>query len=51
MVSAAYAAALSRLSGAGANIMEIPLAEPNDVAGLNRRGGFVTAEAYAWHRR
>jgi aspartyl-tRNA(Asn)/glutamyl-tRNA(Gln) amidotransferase subunit A len=50
-VSRAYGAALSRLSRAGARITEIRLAELADVAGLNRRGGFAAAEAYAWHRQ
>lgn len=49
-VSRAYAAALSRLSRAGATIVDIPLVELDDVAAINRRGGFITAEAYAWHR-
>jgi aspartyl-tRNA(Asn)/glutamyl-tRNA(Gln) amidotransferase subunit A len=50
-VSRAYGAALSRLGRAGVRIAEIRLAEFADVAGLNRRGGFATAEAYAWHRQ
>jgi aspartyl-tRNA(Asn)/glutamyl-tRNA(Gln) amidotransferase subunit A len=49
-VAQTYAAALSRLSQAGARIADLPLAELNGIASLNRRGGFATAEAYAWHR-
>ena len=50
-VAQIYAAALSRLSRAGARIVDIPLTELNGIAHLNRRGGFATAEAYAWHRK
>jgi aspartyl-tRNA(Asn)/glutamyl-tRNA(Gln) amidotransferase subunit A len=50
-VAGTYAAALSTLTKAGAKIVDIPLAELNDIANLNRRGGFAPAEAYAWHRR
>jgi aspartyl-tRNA(Asn)/glutamyl-tRNA(Gln) amidotransferase subunit A len=50
-VSHAYGAALSRLSRAGAKIIDIPLAELDGIARLNRRGGFACAEAYAWHHQ
>jgi aspartyl-tRNA(Asn)/glutamyl-tRNA(Gln) amidotransferase subunit A len=50
-VSNAYGAALSRLSRAGAKIIDIRLAELDGVATLNRRGGFACAEAYAWHHK
>ncbi|HEY4747675.1 MAG TPA: amidase family protein, partial [Steroidobacteraceae bacterium] len=49
-VSGAFAAALSALSGAGARIVDIPLREFGELAQVNRKGGFVTAEAYAVHR-
>jgi len=49
-VSGAFAAALSALSGAGARIVDIPLRELAELAQVNRKGGFVTAEAYAVHR-
>ena len=49
-VSRAFAAALSALSGAGARIIDIPLRELAELAQVNRKGGFVTAEAYAVHR-
>jgi aspartyl-tRNA(Asn)/glutamyl-tRNA(Gln) amidotransferase subunit A len=48
-VAGVYAGALSRLSKAGAKIVDIPFAELNGVATLNRRGGFAASEAYAWH--
>jgi aspartyl-tRNA(Asn)/glutamyl-tRNA(Gln) amidotransferase subunit A len=50
-VASAYAEALSRLAKAGAKIVDLPLVEFNDVANLNRQGGFAAPEAYAWHRR
>jgi aspartyl-tRNA(Asn)/glutamyl-tRNA(Gln) amidotransferase subunit A len=50
-VAGTYAGALSALSKAGARIIDVPLTELNDIANLNRRGGFAAAEAYAWHRR
>ena len=49
-VGRAFAAALSALSGAGARIVDIPLREFAELAEVNRKGGFVTAEAYAVHR-
>jgi aspartyl-tRNA(Asn)/glutamyl-tRNA(Gln) amidotransferase subunit A len=50
-VASAYAGALSRLAKAGAKIVDLPLIEFNDIAVLNRQGGFAASEAYAWHRR
>jgi aspartyl-tRNA(Asn)/glutamyl-tRNA(Gln) amidotransferase subunit A len=50
-VAGVYAGALSRLSKAGARIIDIPLTELNGIATLNRRGGFAAAEAYAWHHK
>jgi aspartyl-tRNA(Asn)/glutamyl-tRNA(Gln) amidotransferase subunit A len=49
-VAGAYADALSRLAKAGVKIVDLPLNELNDVAALNRQGGFAASEAYAWHR-
>jgi aspartyl-tRNA(Asn)/glutamyl-tRNA(Gln) amidotransferase subunit A len=49
-VASAYARALSRLAKAGAKIVDLPFIELNDVAALNRQGGFAASEAYAWHR-
>jgi aspartyl-tRNA(Asn)/glutamyl-tRNA(Gln) amidotransferase subunit A len=49
-VASAYAGALSRLSKAGVRIVDLPLAELDDVAALNRQGGFIASEAFALHR-
>lgn len=46
-VAACFATALSRLSQAGASIVDVPLAQLAEAAGLNL---FSAAEAYAWHR-
>jgi aspartyl-tRNA(Asn)/glutamyl-tRNA(Gln) amidotransferase subunit A len=50
-VAGVYAGALSRLSKAGARIIDVPLTELNGIATLNRRGGFAASEAYAWHHK
>ncbi|HLK83183.1 MAG TPA: amidase [Xanthobacteraceae bacterium] len=50
-VAGAYGNALSRLAKAGAKIVDLPFVEFNEIAALNRQGGFAAAEAYAWHRR
>jgi aspartyl-tRNA(Asn)/glutamyl-tRNA(Gln) amidotransferase subunit A len=42
--------AIRGLSGAGAQINEIPLAELDELPGINRKGGFSGPEAYALHR-
>jgi Asp-tRNA(Asn)/Glu-tRNA(Gln) amidotransferase A subunit family amidase len=47
-VAAAFSKALTRLSAAGARIVELQLAELAEAAGLNRFSG---AESFAWHRR
>lgn len=49
-VSAAYAAALSKLSDAGVWIDEIEIPEFAQLAQINAKGGFTAAEAWAWHR-
>jgi aspartyl-tRNA(Asn)/glutamyl-tRNA(Gln) amidotransferase subunit A len=49
-VAAAFQGALSKLSDAGAQIMEIKFAELARMPVINRIGGFSTAEAYAHHR-
>jgi aspartyl-tRNA(Asn)/glutamyl-tRNA(Gln) amidotransferase subunit A len=46
-VAASFAAALARLSAAGARIVELPLSLLHEAASINR---FSPAEAYAWHR-
>ncbi|MGE5147366.1 MAG: amidase [Candidatus Eiseniibacteriota bacterium] len=50
-VAATFGAALSRLSKAGARIVEIAFAELESLPSINAKGGIVTAEAYAIHRR
>jgi aspartyl-tRNA(Asn)/glutamyl-tRNA(Gln) amidotransferase subunit A len=49
-VAHAFARSLSRLSGAGARVVEIPLAELAEVAQINAPGGFSAVEAWATHR-
>jgi aspartyl-tRNA(Asn)/glutamyl-tRNA(Gln) amidotransferase subunit A len=47
-VARSFAVALSRLSAAGAVIVEIPLSELEEFPALSQ---FSSAEAFAWHRR
>ena len=49
-MGAAFQAALSKLSAAGARITKIDFAELARMPAINRIGGFSTAEAYALHR-
>ena len=49
-VAAAFQRALSRLSAAGASIVEVPLRELSEIAQINTPGGFSAVEAYALHR-
>ncbi len=49
-VAPAFERALTTLSRAGARIDEIPLAMLSTLAGINSKGGFAAAEAYARHR-
>ncbi len=49
-VGRAFARALSALSGAGARIVDVAPREFGELAQVNHKGGFVTAEAYAVHR-
>ncbi|HTJ90051.1 MAG TPA: amidase [Acidocella sp.] len=49
-VAAAFEAALSRLSAAGARVQQIAVPEfSGELATLAHKGGFSAAEAYAWH--
>jgi len=50
-VADAFTAALGRLSSAGATIVDLPMAEFAQAAGVNPRGALVSAEAYWWHRK
>ncbi|MCI1016044.1 amidase [Herbaspirillum sp. C7C2] len=49
-VAKAYRAALSRLTQAGAVVVEEEVPAFNGLAAINSKGGFTAAEAYAWHR-
>ena len=50
-VAKAFATALSRLSAAGATIVELPMAEFAQAAVVNPRGILSSVEAYSWHRQ
>lgn len=49
-VARAFDASLDALSKAGACIEEVPLSEISELAGMQTRGSFSAAEAWAWHR-
>ena len=49
-VAAAFRRTLSMLSAAGALVREAPLPGFARLAGINAKGGFTAAEAWAWHR-
>ena len=49
-VAAAFRAALSALSAAGATVTEIAVPEFADLLQINAQGGLPGAEAWAWHR-
>jgi aspartyl-tRNA(Asn)/glutamyl-tRNA(Gln) amidotransferase subunit A len=49
-VSAAFARALSRLSAAGAELIELPLAEVREIATINQPVPLAAIEAYAVHQ-
>jgi aspartyl-tRNA(Asn)/glutamyl-tRNA(Gln) amidotransferase subunit A len=50
-VARAFSKAMSRLSEAGALIVEMPFPVFAEIAALNGKGGFSVAEGYAWHRQ
>jgi aspartyl-tRNA(Asn)/glutamyl-tRNA(Gln) amidotransferase subunit A len=49
-VAAAYGAALSRLSAAGARIADLAMPELAELPAINAKGGISAAEAYTEHR-
>lgn len=49
-VASAFEHSLRVLRAAGAQIIEIPLDEVAELAGINATGGLSAAESYAWHR-
>jgi len=50
-VAKAFETAVSSLAKAGARVVELPMRILGDYAGINAKGGFSPAEAYAWHER
>lgn len=50
-VARAFTRALTRLSEAGARIIEFPFVELREFPGLHAQGGFSVIEGYAWHRQ
>ena len=50
-VAAAFEAACRSLSAAGARLLDIAVPEFAELAHINRLGGFIAAEAWAWHAR
>lgn len=49
-VAKAFSAALSKLSAAGAQIIDLPLPQLAEIAQINAPGGFSAVEAWATHR-
>jgi aspartyl-tRNA(Asn)/glutamyl-tRNA(Gln) amidotransferase subunit A len=49
-VASAFADACASLSRAGARIVDLALAELNEIPAINAAGGFAPIEAYAWHQ-
>lgn len=49
-VATAFAAALAKLSAAGATVTELPMTEFAKAPTINPRGMITASEAYAWHR-
>ncbi|MGO1767294.1 amidase [Advenella sp. S44] len=50
-VAASYAHALSLLSAAGVSIVEQAVPPFDQLPDINAQGGFIAAEAWAWHRQ
>jgi aspartyl-tRNA(Asn)/glutamyl-tRNA(Gln) amidotransferase subunit A len=49
-VANAFADACAALSRAGAYVVDLPLAELDEIPAINAGGGFAPIEAYAWHQ-
>ncbi|QDQ88972.1 amidase [Alcaligenaceae bacterium SJ-26] len=49
-VRATFAATLERLAQAGAQIRTIDIPEFNELAHINRKGGFTCSESWHWHQ-
>ncbi|WP_341988334.1 amidase [Azorhizobium sp. AG788] len=50
IVAQAFATAVAHLAQAGASVVNAPVPEFGEIAGINAKGGFTAAESYAWHR-
>jgi len=50
-VAAVFGRTLTRLSAAGAHVIEFDLPELAEIPAANAAGGFAASEAWAWHRR
>lgn len=50
-VAAAFDAACRTLSAAGARLLELDVPEFAELGHINRLGGFIAAEAWAWHAK
>ncbi len=49
-VATTFSSALTRLSEAGAQVLEIPFTELEELPAINAKGGLLAAESYAIHR-
>lgn len=49
-VGESYSRTLGRLANAGVQIVEISCQQIEELPAINAKGGFVGAEAFAWHR-
>ena len=50
-VAAVFGRTLTRLSAAGAQVVEFDLPELEEIPAANAAGGFAASEAWAWHHR
>lgn len=50
-VAAVFGRTLTRLSAAGAHVIEFDLPELAEIPAANATGGFAASEAWAWHHR
>jgi Asp-tRNA(Asn)/Glu-tRNA(Gln) amidotransferase A subunit family amidase len=50
-VASAFERVLSRLRQQGASVEDIALPEIDELANINRLGGFAAAESWSWHRQ
>jgi aspartyl-tRNA(Asn)/glutamyl-tRNA(Gln) amidotransferase subunit A len=50
-VAAVFGRTLTRLSAAGAQVVEFDLPELEQIPAANAAGGFAASEAWAWHHR